>query len=133
MADVLKHVSVGTEYSQAEFEADGRHTIPNGVTDNLVSITASDTLEDSGIAKANVAHKIVDTLAGGDWNWDAGEGLYYGDVDVSDIGVRPYVVQCYFTTTWLKMNPNKIDLSVDADTVRIWMAVNTISLEVACV
>ena len=74
---------------------------------------------------------VTDTLAGADWN--ASGTQYYGDVDTSSIGNRNIVVNCYNTTNRKRERPANVDLSVDVNTVRIWMPTNTVSLDIVVV
>lgn len=83
------------------------------------------------VQEATGAAKVVDTLSGGDWNLSGGS--YYGDVDISDLNIsnQEVVVSCKDSSN-LVISPEDVDLSV-ADTVRIWMPVNTETLVVTVV
>jgi len=84
------------------------------------------------VLETGTASRLTDTLSGGDWNLSGGS--YYGDVDITDLGItgQDVIVSCRDTSTNMVVTPQDIDLSV-ADTVRVWMPVNTVTLLVTVV
>ena len=59
-------------------------------------------------------------------------GSYRGDVDISGLNITGQDVTVSCTADDMVITPQDIDLSV-ADTVRIWMPANTVTLVVSVV
>jgi len=75
--------------------------------------------------RADVARYTI--TAPGDWTLSAGN--YYHDLDISGFVSTPVVVQCYESD--YQIDP--LDVQFVGTDARIWMPVNTISLDVAIV
>ena len=84
------------------------------------------------VLESGTTAKITDTLSGVDWVLDSGS--YRGDVDISGLNItgQDVTVSCRDTADDMVITPQDIDLSV-ADTVRIWMPANTVTLVVSVV
>jgi hypothetical protein len=84
------------------------------------------------VQETTTAVRITDLLSGVDWVLDT--GTYRGDVDISGLGLsdQDVIVSCKDRATDLVISPQDVDLSV-ADTVRIWMPVNTIEVAVTVI
>jgi hypothetical protein len=82
------------------------------------------------VLKASTAARLVDTAN----SWTLSGSDYYHDIDISSLGLssQDVIVSCRDTSTDLVIQPGDIDLSI-ANTVRIWMPDNTITLEVTIV
>ena len=80
--------------------------------------------------RLGTASKITDTTT----SWTLSGGSYYYDVDITGLGIsdQEVVVSCKDTSTNMVIIPQDIDLS-QANKVRIWMPVNTVSLVVTVV
>lgn len=66
-------------------------------------------------------------LSGASWTLDGGR--YYQDIDISTIGTKSVVVEAWDTFDLMKIKPSELEL-VNANTLRVWMSVNTRSLNV---
>ncbi|MCK5608390.1 hypothetical protein KAR91_41290 [Candidatus Pacearchaeota archaeon] len=84
------------------------------------------------VLETTTTARVTDTLTGADWVLDAGS--YRGDVDITGLAItgQDVIVSCRDTADDMVIAPQDIELSV-ADTVRIWMPVNTVTLVVAVV
>jgi hypothetical protein len=87
------------------------------------------------VIETGTASRLTDTItAPGDWTLSGSD--YYYDVDITDLGLsdQDVIVSCRDTglTPTAVITPGDVDLSI-ANTVRIWMPVNTRSLVVTVV
>jgi hypothetical protein len=82
------------------------------------------------VLETGTASRLVDTAN----SWTLSGSDYYYDVDITSLGLsdQDVIVSCRDVATNMVIQPGDIDLSV-ADTVRIWMPVNTITLQVTIV
>lgn len=77
--------------------------------------------------------RLTDTItAPGDWTLSGSD--YYYDVDITDLGLsdEDVIVSCRDHADDMVITPQDIELSI-ADTVRIWMPVNTVTMTVTVV
>jgi len=67
------------------------------------------------------------------WTLDAPSGFYYSDIDIggSELSGTYPQTTCYRNSDGEIILPNKVD-RLDAYTLRVWMPVNTETLNVAC-
>lgn len=71
---------------------------------------------------------VRDTLISG-VSWTLSGGSYYQDIDISTIGNKSVVVEAWDASDLMKIKPSNLEL-IDANTLRVWMADNTHSLNV---
>ena len=87
------------------------------------------------VLESGTTAKITETItAPGDWTLDSTSSEYYYDIDITDLDItgQDVIVSCRDTADDMVITPQDIDLSV-ADTVRIWMPANTVTLVVSVV
>ncbi len=69
--------------------------------------------------------------ATGDWSLDGGSGLYYHDIDISllEVSAELAVLTNFFDdATDMVIQPNDIEIRTGGLEVRVWMNVNTVSI-----
>jgi hypothetical protein len=82
------------------------------------------------VLETGTASRLVATAN----SWTLSGSDYYHDIDITDLGLsdQDVIVSCRDTSTNMVATPGDIDLSI-ANTVRIWMPVNTVTLQVTVV
>jgi hypothetical protein len=76
-----------------------------------------------GGGSSSLAGFVWATLSSGG-SWTLSGGLYYQDVDVSDLSGQDAAITLYDTATALKIEPEDLEY-INDDTLRVWMPVNT--------
>jgi hypothetical protein len=72
---------------------------------------------------------VSGTIASGDWNYDAGEDLYYDDIDISSLGSADAITSNWFDdSTNREISPAEVELTGGGTTVRVYVADNTLDV-----
>jgi hypothetical protein len=85
--------------------------------------------EPTGIERGELATFIPETTLLSGVSWTLSGGLYYQDVDITDIDERNAIVTVWDATTGFMIQPQEIEF-ISTTTARVWMPVNTETLNV---
>jgi hypothetical protein len=78
---------------------------------------------------------LTETLVSGTaWVFDAGEALYYQDIDISSLGTSAdwFIYDVKDNTSGMRIEPSNVSNPV-VGTIRVWMSDNTHSLDVTII
>jgi hypothetical protein len=72
---------------------------------------------------------VTDSIEPGDWVYDSTTGLYFADVDITrlNLTVLSAIVNCW--TSGYKISPTDVALVDGGDTCRIYMPINTLTVD----